>query len=193
MAPVIKRSVSTLTRQASRVINKAIRKESDIAKLEIPATLLRVLGKFYLKDKYYCTETLPPLEPEEMTCWFEQPYEMLSSDEWLTLQAWSYGVPHFAYERNHIKLQWYTIDNGPDRLCPRCVEYLTKDHAVHYDVTRYADCDFVRGDELIDYLQCTNYWCNHCYTTALFFIEDWPWTSDHIASYLPARGRTYRI
>ena len=171
-----------LTRIAGRVVNRHIGVESDIALLCIPNTLKQSLHNNYLKDKFMCEEFLCPLEEDQMNTWFEQPFLTLSNDEWLTIQQWQYGVPYFAYEKNHIKYVYYTMDDSDKRFCYECAHLYCKEVA-QYRIEKWSSCDFEYSQNLIDTIQCMKAWCHHCKTTSLFYIEEWCWNSDH----LPAR------
>lgn len=126
----------------------------------------------YVHDKFTCEETLPPLEEDQMTCWFEQPWLNITNDEYLTIMTWSYGVPYFAYEANHIEEVYYTYDGGNDRYCYSCAHQRS---TAEYKIEKWHGCDFARGEDLIDELQCLSRWCTNCTTTSLFYLENYPW------------------
>lgn len=174
----LKKSPATLIRITERVINRLIKHEEDINTLCIPKVLQIELKKKYLQDKFECEETLPPLEEEEMSCWFEEPFLNLSNDEWLTIMSWKYGVPYFAHEKNHIKYVYFTVDDGIDRYCWPCAFQYLKTIAV-YKIEKWSTCEFERAEDLIDTIQCMNCWCNRCMTRSLFWITSWTWNTDH--------------
>lgn len=181
MAQLLKKSPLRLTRIASRVVNRCMPCEDAIFSLQIPSTLKRYVRKNYLKDKFECSEILPPLEEDEMSCWFEEPFLHISNDEWLTIMSWSYGVPYFAAEKNHIKSVFFTMDDGNDKYCYECAYTYCKDNAA-YKISKYSDCDVESGDQLIDALQCLDMWCNRCVTRSLFWLEEYPWNTHYITT-----------
>lgn len=178
MAQLLKKSPMRLTRIAGRVVNRHVPCEDAIFSLHIPNTLKKEIVKHYLKDKFMCSEILPPLEEDEMTCWFEEPFIDITNDEWLTIQSWNYGIPYFAHEKNHMKYVFYTMDDGNDRYCMECAHTYLKNKATH-KIQKWTDCNFETADNLIETMQCLDAWCARCTTRSLFWIEDWPWRSEH--------------
>lgn len=179
MNNINKKQPNSLVRLCTKQINKLIPNEDSISQLCIPFILKKYLTRFYLEDKYMCEELLPPLEPDEMTCWFEEPFMNISNDEFLTIMNWNYGIPYFAYERNHVKYIYYTVDDGIDRYCWECAYTYLIDIA-QYKIDKWASCEFEFGDTLIACLQEPNLWCSRCMTRSLFWIENWTWNTDHL-------------
>lgn len=180
MAPVLKKSPKKLERLARRVVNEHVHTETKIFDLPIPKVLQRKCGSTYLKDKFMCTESIAPLEEDDINQWFEEPFVKISNDEWLTIQSWCYGVPHWAFDKNHIRLIYFTEKNGSDRFCWDCIHTKYSSREKNVVIQKWTECDFATGEELIDHMQCLSMWCNYCCTTSLFYIEDYPWRSQHI-------------
>lgn len=168
---------STLVSLCRKRINCLLRQEKDIKALEVPTCLKKKLTKHYLTDKFWSDDYLPPLEPHEITLSFGAPFEIASTDEFLTLHNWIYNVPEFAFEMNHLKCIWYEIDNNNDQLCFDCILCIHRDQPVYArgkPVIKKYCCSVVPGDELIEEIQQNWLWCSRCFTTTLFYIEDYP-------------------
>lgn len=177
---IVKKQVKRLQRQAAAVVNRSLILESDIDTLEIPKCLKRSLHKNYLMDKFWCEEVLAPLEEEDFNVWFEEPYLTLTNDEWLTIQNWNHGWPKFAYEWNHVKFVYYTINGSNNPLCHNCCLAAYRNRGdTAMTISKIKRCDGAHADDLVDLLQCMDSWCDKCVTTSLFWIEEWPWSSPH--------------
>lgn len=173
------RQPKSLLRYCIKKINRIIPCEDAIYQLHIPNILKKQLSKYYLEDKFTCEELFPPLEPREMPIWFDEPFLNLSNDEFLTIMNWNYGVPFFAFERNHIKYVYYTYDDGTDKYCAECSNIYLKNIA-KYKIEKWSCCEFEYGDTLIQCLQGPDSWCHNCMTRSLFWIEEWVWNTDHL-------------
>lgn len=120
------------------------------------------------------------MEPNEITLSFKAPFEVASTDEYLTINNWIYDVPEFCYEQNHLKCVWYEIDNNNDALCFDCIICIHRDkpkYAIGKPVIKKFCCSVVSGADFIEEIQQNWLWCSRCFTTTLFYIEDYPFHS----------------
>lgn len=174
-----------LTSFARCKINNTIVSYQAIDTLEIPVVLKRKLEKRYINDIIYCSESRKRTLEDcvEFPHHFEQPFLNIGPDNYLTIMQWDWlaGIPHFAFERTHIINKWYEVRGDVGHFCNECIRDIREqivltqpDSCIDY-IDLHTSCTSELADDLIDYLQCESYWCSKCTTTALFYIEDWPW------------------
>lgn len=177
-----KKSPKRLQRLAARAVNKKIFLEEHIDLLEIPTVCKAHCKTHYLMDKFHCEDILSGIDLEELDLnIFDDYFYKCTNDEWLAIQCWNGKcIPDMAYEVNHVKLKYYVINHINHRLCFDCMGQIA--HNIEKRpvyVERHTWCDTVGSGDLIDQLQCMEMWCDNCTTTALFRIEDWPFSARH--------------
>lgn len=145
-----------------------------------------------LEDWLKCEEELPESDDdyERVINYFSNKsinWRELTDEEFVYVMRHPNEVPEFAYEKNHIHLNYYIYRsvNNPNcerRLCEACFSYLSKfykyysgnlwqEQGIMFDHVK--DHCIVEGDELLEeFVWKAKNWCDNCPTAALFNIID---------------------
>lgn len=175
----IKYNPRTLQRLCAASINKLVRTQQDIKKLEIPNCMKELLEDNYFSDNLWCDDKLPPIECNDYPYDHAEPYVQLSNDEFLSLHRYR-EVPWFAYGRTHINKVWYEIDWNNEPICWTCAREANRDPRMHGRVIyRIASCFISPGEHVLDAIQGLDMWCSNCYTVSLFWLSEYIFRCDH--------------
>lgn len=172
MAP-IKRNPLKLVSLTRTTINRTLKHRKYIRKLELPKTLQEELSKEYLQDRISCASDLP-MEVNEIEYEFEQPWITLDPDEFLYImndKFYKDGVPWFAFAKNAWFTVYYQFGDDCKRYCYGCaLDKLLLGY--QGTITKWKGYDIIYGEDVIDQMQCTTSWCEVCYLSTLFWIEE---------------------
>lgn len=178
--------MSTLYSLCLDFVNKNFKWKIDTSKL--PLTVERDV----LLNWFSCTEVLDLSEEELVSVlracgsnWRE--LLPVDSKKFMMLMCLPNEVPHFAYERNHIVMDYYIMstDNYTKRknLCLDCYIPIARQHKDYseniwyekgwifeHNVTHLV----VNGEDLLkDIIWYKKFWCSNCVIAPLFAIYDY--------------------